>query len=88
MVVTVHVCLIELPCIGCHKELIVEPAFRVHSHLTTTMCFSCRHVRTVSLVTMQPISGDMLTTSKICVAVAKCERALSMCKTSGWDKCL
>ena len=44
----------------------------VLSHLTTTMCFFCRHVWTVTLVTMQPISDDMLTTSKICVAVAKC----------------
>ena len=30
---------------------------------------------TVTLVIMQPISDDMLTTSKICVAFAKCERA-------------
>ena len=28
-------------------------------------------------MTMQPISDDMFTTSKICVAIAKCERALS-----------
>ena len=35
------------------------------------MCFFCRHLRTVTLVTMQPISNDMLTTSKIRVAVAQ-----------------
>ena len=29
--------------------------------------FFCHHVRTVTLVTMQPISDDMLTTSKFCV---------------------
>ena len=28
-------------------------------------------------MTMQPITDDMLTKSEICVAVAKCERALS-----------
>ena len=38
---------------------------RVRSHLMTTMCFSCCHVRTVSLMKMQPISDYMLTTSKI-----------------------
>ena len=38
--------------------------------------FSCRHVWTVTLMTMKPISDDMVTTSKICVVVAKCERAL------------
>ena len=40
--------------------------------------FLCRHVRTVTLVTMQPISDDMVTTSKICVGVAKCEWTLTM----------
>ena len=55
---------------------------RVRSHLTTTMCFFCRYVRTVTLVTMQPISDDMLTTSKICVAVGKCERALTLIYSS------
>ena len=40
------------------------------------MCFFCRHVRTVTLMTMHPIPDDMLTTLKICVAVAKCERIL------------
>ena len=54
-----------------------NPTVRVHSHLTTTMCFFGRHVRTVTLVKMQPISDDILTTSKNFVAVAKCERTLS-----------
>ena len=54
-----------------------ENNVRVRSHLTTTMCFFCRHVRTVTLVTMQPISDDIFTMSKICAAVTKCERALS-----------
>ena len=40
------------------------------------MCFFCRHVRTVILMTMQPISDDMVTTSKVCVIVAKRERTL------------
>ena len=43
----------------------------VRSHLTTTRCFFYRHVQTVTLVTMQPISDDMVTMSKICVAVTK-----------------
>ena len=38
--------------------------------------FLCRHVRTGTLMTMQSTSNDMVTTSKICVIVAKCERAL------------
>ena len=38
--------------------------------------FLCRHVRTVTLMTMQPISDDMVRTSKICVVIVKCERAL------------
>ena len=38
-------------------------ALRVRSHLTTVMSFFCHHVRTVTLVTMQPISDDMLTMS-------------------------
>ena len=49
---------------------------RALSHMATTMCFFCRHVQTVILMTMQPISDDMVTMSKICVVVAKCERAL------------
>ena len=40
--------------------------------------FSCRHMRTVTLVTIQAISDDiMLITSKICVVVVKCEQVLS-----------
>ena len=65
-----------LGCV-CLKGNVLTEIFRLRSHLTSTMCFFCRHVRTVTLVTMQPISDDMLTTSKICVAVAKCERALT-----------
>ena len=41
--------------------------------------FFCRRVWTVALVTMQTISGGiniMLTTSKVCVIVARCERTL------------
>ena len=55
---------------------------RVRSHLTTTMYFFCRYVWTVPviLVTMQPISDDMLT--KICVAVGKCEWALTLIYSS------
>ena len=34
-------------------------------------------MRTVTLMTMQPISDDMVTTSKICVVVTKAEWALS-----------
>ena len=49
----------------------------VRLHLTTMMCFFCRHVRTVTLVTIQPMSDNVLTISKICVTVAKCERALT-----------
>ena len=37
---------------------------RTRSHLTTTMYFFCRHVQTVTLVTMQPISDNMLTKVK------------------------
>ena len=43
---------------------------RARSHLTTTMCFFCHHVWTVTLVTVQPISDDMLTTSKIGVLLS------------------
>ena len=50
----------------------------VRSHLTTMMCFCCHHVRTASLVTMQTISDNMLTTSKICVTVAKWDRTLKI----------
>ena len=39
--------------------------------------FFYRHVPTVTLVTMPPISDGMLTSSKICVVVAKCEWALN-----------
>ena len=46
------------------------------------MCFFCRHVRTVTLVTMQTISDDMLTTSKICVGLAKREWALTITLTA------
>ena len=52
----------------------------VRSHLTTTWFF-CRHVRTVTLVTMQHICDgikNMLTTTTICVVVAKCERTLTV----------
>ena len=38
--------------------------------------FFGHHVWAVTLMTMQPISDDMVSTSKICVIVAKCERAL------------
>ena len=38
--------------------------------------FYCHHVRTVTLMTMQPNSDDMLTNPKICVIVAKWQRAL------------
>ena len=34
------------------------------------------HLRKPRVMTMQPISDDMLTMSEICVAVAKCERAI------------
>ena len=34
--------------------------------------FFCRHVQTVTLMTMQAISEEMVTTSKICVVFAKC----------------
>ena len=39
---------------------------RARSHLATTMYFFCRHARTFILMTMQPISDDVVTTSKIC----------------------
>ena len=39
--------------------------------------FFCRHVQTVMLVVMQSISENMLPMPKICVAVTKCERALT-----------
>ena len=45
------------------QEDTTEVILRVRSHLATTMCFFCRQVRTVTLVTMQPISDDRLTTS-------------------------
>ena len=51
---------------------------RARSYLTTTMSFFCRHVQTVILVTMQRFSVDMLTTSEICIVVAKCEWALRL----------
>ena len=48
---------------------------RARSQLKTTMCFFCRHVRRVTSVTIQPI---MVTRSKVCVVVAKCERMLTI----------
>ena len=62
----------------------IQEYVSTHSHLATTMCFFCRHVWTDTLVTMRPISDDMLTTSKICVAVAKWERALRVKKKTLW----
>ena len=56
---------------------VLTKSLRVRSHLTTTMRFFCRHVQTYMLVVMQPISENMLPMSKICVAVTKCERALT-----------
>ena len=52
--------------------------FWVHSHLTIKIHFFYRHVGTVTLVTMQPICDDMLTTSKNCMAVHNCERVLCL----------
>ena len=40
-------------------------------------CIFCRHVRTVTLMTMQPISDEMLTTSKTSVVVTKCQQVLT-----------
>ena len=56
---------------------VLTKSLRVRSHLTTTMRFFCRHVQTVMLAVMQPISENMLPMSKICVAVTNCERALT-----------
>ena len=56
---------------------------RVHSHSTTMMCFFYRHMWTVTLLRIQPISDDMLTTSKNRVAFVKCERALRTCFSWG-----
>ena len=64
----------------------IKQDLRVHrSHLTTTICFFCRHVQTVTLVTMQPISDNikmMLKISILCVIVAKCKRTLRRRQTS------
>ena len=73
--------LISTLCL-CHRVYyiricnIVFKDVKVHSH------FFCCHVQTVTLVTMQPISDDMLTSSKICIAVAKCEGVLRFIKPS------
>ena len=47
------------------------------SYVTKTMSFYYCHVRTVTLVTMQHIPDDMVTTSKICIIFVKCDRVLT-----------
>ena len=39
-------------------------SLRARSHLATTMCFLCRHVRTVTLMTMQPFLTTWLERQK------------------------
>ena len=62
----------------------MHSTYSIHNHYIRPVhtwrqqcVFFRRHVRTVTLMTMQPISDDMVTTSKICVIVAKCEWALT-----------